>query len=288
MCLARVTVVPNAVEVRDLRKRYGSLAAVDGVDLNVDSGEIFAVLGPNGAGKSTTVEILEGYRRRDSGTVSVLGVDPADNPPAWRARIGVVLQTSKMPDELTVRECVRLFAGFYPKARDPDEVIASVGLVEKANARVKGLSGGQQRRLDVAAGVIGRPELLFLDEPTTGFDPEARRQFWQLIRGLRDEGATVVLTTHYLDEAEALADRVAVLARGRVVAVSTPADLGGRSTADATVSWEEQGVRRELVTPTPTRTVAELSARFGGEIPGLLVRRPSLEDVYLTMIGEHR
>jgi ABC-2 type transport system ATP-binding protein len=275
-----------AVEVRGLVKRYGPLAAVDGVDLTVEAGEIFSILGPNGAGKSTTVEILEGYRQRDAGEVSVLGVDPNANPAAWRARIGVVLQSSKMPDELTVRECVRQYAGFYATSRDPDEVIAAVGLAAKATARVGKLSGGQQRRLDVAVGVIGRPELLFLDEPTTGFDPEARRQFWDLIRSLRDEGTTVLLTTHYLDEAEALADRVAVLVQGKLVALAPPRELGGRATAAATVSWDEGGERRSTTTQSPTSTVTELAARFGGEVPGLTVTRPSLEDVYLSLMGQ--
>ncbi len=267
-------------------KRYGSLAAVDGVDLSVEAGEIFSILGPNGAGKSTTVEILEGYRQRDGGDVSVLGVDPSTNPAAWRARIGVVLQSSKMPEELTVRECVRQYAGFYLKSRDPEEVLAAVGLTDKATARVRKLSGGQQRRLDVAVGVVGRPDLLFLDEPTTGFDPEARRQFWQLIRSLRDEGTTVLLTTHYLDEAEALADRVAVLVKGRLVALAPPRELAGRAEGDATVGWDESGERRTLQTPEPTRVVAELAARFGGEVPGLTVVRPSLEDVYLSLMGD--
>jgi ABC-2 type transport system ATP-binding protein len=275
-----------AVEVRGLVKRYGSLAAVDGIDLTVEAGEIFSILGPNGAGKSTTVEILEGYRNRDAGEVMVLGIDPAQNPASWRARIGVVLQASKMPDELTVRECVHQFAGFYGNSRDPEEVIAAVGLIDKATTRVKRLSGGQQRRLDVAVGVIGRPELLFLDEPTTGFDPEARRQFWTLIEGLRDEGTTVLLTTHYLDEAEALADRVAVLVKGKVVALATPAELGGRATAEATVTWEENGESKELLTAEPTKVVGELSSRFGGEVPRLTVARPSLEDIYLTLMDE--
>jgi ABC-2 type transport system ATP-binding protein len=275
-----------AVEVRGLVKRYGSLAAVDGIDLTVEAGEIFSILGPNGAGKSTTVEILEGYRNRDAGEVTVLGVDPAQNPASWRARIGVVLQASKMPDELTVRECVHQFAGFYGNSRDPEEVIAAVGLTDKATTRVKRLSGGQQRRLDVAVGVIGRPELLFLDEPTTGFDPEARRQFWTLIEGLRDEGTTVMLTTHYLDEAEALADRVAVLVKGKVVALATPAELGGRATAEATVMWEENGERKEVLTSEPTKVVGELASRFDGEVPRLTVARPSLEDIYLTLMDD--
>jgi ABC-2 type transport system ATP-binding protein len=275
-----------AVEVRGLVKRYGQLAAVDGVDFTVGAGEIFSILGPNGAGKSTTVEILEGYRPRDGGEVSVLGIDPTNNPTSWRARIGVVLQSSKMPDELTVRECVRQYAGFYANSRDPEEVIAAVGLEDKATTRVKRLSGGQQRRLDVAVGVIGRPELLFLDEPTTGFDPEARRQFWQLIRSLREEGTTVLLTTHYLDEAEALADRVAVLVKGKLVALAPPSELGGRANADARVTWMEEGETRSVNTAEPTRVVTELAARLGSEVPGLTVIRPSLEDVYLSLMGD--
>jgi ABC-2 type transport system ATP-binding protein len=274
----------TAVKVRGLTKRYGDVQAVRGIDLDIRAGEVFAVLGPNGAGKSTTVEILEGYRRRDSGEVSVLGADPASPTREWRSRIGIVLQTANDAAELTVRETVRHFAGYYPRAKDPDEVIAKVGLTEKAGKRIRQLSGGQRRRVDVALGIVGSPELLFLDEPTTGFDPEARRQFWELIDGLAHDGTTIVLTTHYLDEAEALADRVAVVARGLVVAEGTPATLGGRSTAQATVTWSEGGEQRSLRTATPTRTVLELSRRLDGEIPELSVTRPSLEDVYLGLI----
>ncbi|WP_213456106.1 ABC transporter ATP-binding protein [Rhizomonospora bruguierae] len=275
-----------AIVARNLRKSYGGVAAVDGVDLTVRRGEVFALLGPNGAGKTTTVEILEGYRRRDAGEVSVLGTDPARADAAWRARIGIVLQSTGEFEDLTVREVVHHFAGFYPAPYPPDDVIAQVGLAGKANARTHGLSGGQRRRLDVALGIIGRPELLFLDEPTTGFDPEARVEFWDLIRGLIALGTTIVLTTHYLDEAEALADRIAVIAGGRVAAVASPADLGGRRNAPATVAWRSpEGEPRSEQTATPTALVAELSARLGGEIPGLTVTRPTLEDVYLTMIG---
>ena len=277
-----------AIEVRGLQKAYGDFVAVGNVDLSVQVGEIFAILGPNGAGKTTTVEILEGYRTRDAGTVRVLGVDPAEADAAWHTQVGIVLQTSGFNDELTVLEHVRHFAGFYRSPRDPVELIAAVGLTEKADARARSLSGGQQRRLDVALGVVGRPELLFLDEPTTGFDPEARRQFWQLIRGLRDEGTTIVLTTHYLDEAEALADRLAVLVAGEVVEVATPATLGGRADAAAIVQWSEHGETKRVTTDNPTQAVVDLAGRLGGEVPDLRVSRPSLEDVYLRMVGAAR
>ena len=274
-----------AIQVRGLHKAYGSFAAVAGVDLDVVTSEIFALLGPNGAGKTTITEILEGYRVRDRGEVSVLGVDPARGDRWWRARIGIVLQSGSVNDELSVSEIVHHFASYYPSPRDPDEVIDAVGLNEKRSSRVGKLSGGQQRRLDVALGVLGRPELLFLDEPTTGFDPEARRQFWGLIERLRGEGTTILLTTHYLEEAEALADRVGVLSRGQLLAVGPPATLGGRAQASAKVSWVDQDGPHEISTMEPTRVVTELAARFGGEIPELVVARPSLEDVYLRMIG---
>jgi len=277
----------SAIQVRGLRKSYRGNTAVDGVDLDIRQGEVFALLGPNGAGKTTTVEILEGHRRRDAGEVSVLGVDPASAGRAWRARIGIVLQSANDAAELTVRESVRHYAGYYPTPVDVDEVIEQVGLTEKAGARVKGLSGGQRRRLDVALGVIGRPELVFLDEPTTGFDPEARRQFWELIRRLAATGTTVLLTTHYLDEAEALADRVAVIAGGRIVATGTPATLGGRSGAKATVRWMGPDGPQAQLTDTPTALVHELS-RDGRELPELTITRPSLEDTYLELIGETR
>ncbi|MFG3576338.1 ABC transporter ATP-binding protein [Micromonospora chersina] len=294
-----------AISVRGLRKAYGDTVAVAGVDLDVHRGEVFALLGPNGAGKTTTVEILEGYRRRDAGEVRVLGADPelvsgprlrgsqarsSRDPrhPArnWRSRVGIVLQGTGEFDELTVAEVVRHFAGFYPDADDPDKVVERVGLGAKARARTHTLSGGQKRRLDVALGIVGRPELLFLDEPTTGFDPEARREFWELIRDLSAAGTTIVLTTHYLDEAEALADRVGVIAAGRVVEVAPPNRLGNRQEALATVSWRTpDGTPETAETATPTALVAELAARFGGEVPGLTVTRPTLEDVYLRMIG---
>ena len=284
--LDRVSLAEAAVSVHGLRKTYGERTAVDGVDLDIPRGEVFALLGPNGAGKTTTVEILEGYRSRDTGEISVLGVDPADATPQWRARVGIVLQSVTDLSELTVAETVRHFAGYYPRPRDPDEVIATVGLTDSAAQRSRLLSGGQRRRLDVALGILGRPELLFLDEPTTGFDPAARRQFWVLVEDLAREGTTILLTTHYLEEAERLADRVAVIASGRIVEVAEPAALGGRRDAAATVSWTDpDGSHRSVRTAEPTRTVAELAATFVGEVPGLSVTRPTLEDVYLEMVG---
>jgi ABC-2 type transport system ATP-binding protein len=273
-----------AIRIRGLRKVYGERAAVDGVDLDVRRGEVFALLGPNGAGKTTTVEILEGYRERDGGEVTVLGVDPATAGLDWRSRLGIVLQSTVENAELTVAETVRHFALYYPDPRDPDEVIAAVGLQDKRKARTRSLSGGQRRRLDVALGIIGRPELLFLDEPTTGFDPQARRSFWELVRSLRGDGTTILLTTHYLDEAEQLADRVGVINSGRLLAVDDPRALGGRAAHTAVVRWQDVTGPREEPTEEPTRLVGELAARFGGEVPGLQVVRPSLEDVYLSMI----
>jgi ABC-2 type transport system ATP-binding protein len=276
-----------AISVQGLRKSYGSVAAVAGVDLEVRRGEVFALLGPNGAGKTTTVEILEGYRRRDAGEVRVLGADPASPDRAWRARVGIVLQGTGEFDELTVSEVVHHFARFYPKAEDSDAVIEKVGLTAKRGARTDTLSGGQKRRLDVALGIVGQPELLFLDEPTTGFDPEARREFWELIRHLAGGGTTILLTTHYLYEAEELADRVGVIAAGRLVEVAPPAELGGRQHAPVTVSWRTPtGTIETAQSETPTALVADLAARFGGEVPELAVIRPSLEDIYLKMIGE--
>jgi ABC-2 type transport system ATP-binding protein len=280
----------TVVRADGLRKRYGDVAAVAGVDIGIRHGEVFALLGPNGAGKTTTVEILEGYRHRDGGTVQVLGEDPQRAGRAWRARIGIVLQQASEAEatELTVREMVRHFACFYPRPRDPDEVIELVGLTAKARSRIHQLSGGQVRRLDVALGIVGSPELLFLDEPTTGFDPEARRQFWDLIRALQSGGTTILLTTHYLDEAEALADRVAVISGGQIVETGTPANLGGRATATATVSWHDGDGPHRVQTDAPTRVIGELAERYGGEVPGLTVTRPTLEDVYLTLIGGSR
>jgi ABC-2 type transport system ATP-binding protein len=276
----------TAIAVRGLRKSYGATPAVDGVDLEIRRGEVFALLGPNGAGKTTTVEILEGYRKRDAGEVSVLGTDPQHAGADWRSRVGIVLQGTGEFDDLTVAEVVRHFARFYPSPDDPDKVIERVGLGGKTGARTHTLSGGQKRRLDVALGIVGRPDLLFLDEPTTGFDPEARREFWELIRNLSAAGTTIVLTTHYLEEAETLAARLGVINRGRLIAVSTPAALGDRETAPATVTWRgADGAHVRTQTATPTAFVAELATRLGGEVPGLTVTRPTLEDVYLTMIG---
>ena len=275
-----------AISIRGLGKRYGEFVAVDGLDLDIRRGEIFALLGPNGAGKTTTVEICEGYRTRDAGQVRVLGEDPAHGARRWKAQLGIVLQSGAGDSQLTCREMLQAQASYYPAPRDPDEVLELVGLAAKARSRAKSLSGGQRRRLDVALGIIGGPTLLFLDEPTTGFDPEARRQFWSLIRSLRELGTTMLLTTHYLDEAEALADRVGVIARGRLVEVAVPSSLGGRETAPAVVSWTENGVRRSEATPTPTTFLRGLAGRFPGEIPELTVARPTLEDVYLRMIGD--
>jgi ABC-2 type transport system ATP-binding protein len=275
-----------AISIRGLGKRYGDFTAVDGLDLDIRRGEIFALLGPNGAGKTTTVEICEGYRSRDAGDVRVLGEDPARGRRTWKAQLGIVLQSGSGESQLSVREMLTAQASYYADPRDPDEVLELVGLTEKAGVRGKTLSGGQRRRLDVALGIVGRPTLLFLDEPTTGFDPEARRQFWSLIRSLRELGTTMLLTTHYLDEAEALADRVGVIARGRLIEVAVPAVLGGRETAAAVVSWTENGARQSSQTATPTAFVRELTARFPGEVPDLAVARPSLEDVYLRMIGQ--
>ncbi|MFF4789753.1 ABC transporter ATP-binding protein [Streptomyces sp. NPDC001276] len=276
-----------AVDVRGLRKRYGDVTAVDGMDLAIKKGEVLGLLGPNGAGKSTTVEIIQGHRSRDAGEVTVLGADPASAPRAWRSRVGIVWQDESAPAELTVRETVRHFARYYPRPRDPEEVIALVGLEAKAGSRIKALSGGQRRRLDVALGVIGGPELLLLDEPTTGFDPAARRRFWALIRTLAQEDTTILLTTHYLEEAEALADRLAVVARGRIVAEGTSHELRERHATGVTVGWTDpDGTPRTEHTGTPTRTVADLMRRFDGEIPGLRVSRPTLEDVYLRLTGQ--
>lgn len=278
----------SLIEVKGLTKNYGDVHAVRGIDLNIEQGEIFSILGPNGAGKTTTVEILEGFRTRDSGSVSVLGFDPntrGHQSREWRNRIGIVLQTSGDAGDLTVFETINHFHGYYSKPRDVDEVINSVGLKEKEHSLIRNLSGGQRRRLDVALGIIGNPELIFLDEPTTGFDPEARRAFWSLIKKLRSDGATIVLTTHYLDEAEALADRVAVINRGVIVEISTPTDLGGRATSQATVAWRDGDQIKSEKTDNPTAVVSSLAARFNGEVPELVVTRPSLEDIYLEMIG---
>jgi ABC-2 type transport system ATP-binding protein len=278
----------SLIEVKGLTKNYGALQAVRGLDLQIEQGEIFSLLGPNGAGKTTTVEILEGFRVRDSGSVSVLGVDPqvkGAESRTWRNRIGIVLQNSADAGDLSVGETVEHFSNYYSNPLDVQHVIDSVGLSEKQGALIRTLSGGQRRRLDVALGIIGNPELLFLDEPTTGFDPQARRAFWSLIQQLRSDGTTILLTTHYLDEAQALADRVAVINHGQIVEISTPTELGGRATAQATVQWRDGAQIKLEKTDNPTTLVSKLSTQFGGEVPELIVTRPSLEDIYLEMIG---
>ena len=278
----------TAIAVRDLRKSYGALEAVGGIDFEVQRGEVFGLLGPNGAGKTTTVEILEGYRPRDGGEVEVLGADPARAGDDWREQIGVVLQSSAMYETLTPAEMLRLFAGYYRQPRPVDEVIELVGLQEKRDDRVRRLSGGQRRRLDLGLALIGDPELIFLDEPTTGFDPAARRRAWETIRGLRGLGKTILLTTHYLDEAEQLADRVAVLAHGRIVASGTPAELTGAVPATE-IRYRENGSEVVLETDQPTRLLNELTGRAlaeGRELEGLVVRRPTLEEVYLSLTEE--
>ena len=278
----------TAISVRGLRKSYGSLEAVRGVEFEIGQGEVFGLLGPNGAGKTTTVEILEGYRTRDAGEVSVLGHDPQNPGPEFRQRIGVVLQQSELWPNLTVRETHRIFAGYYARPRDVDEVIDLVGLAEKRDARVKTLSGGQKRRLDLGVALVGDPDLLFLDEPTTGFDPAARRAAWEMIRSLRSLGKTVLLTTHYLDEAEQLADRVAVLREGRIVTIGTPREL---TTADLEVEirYRRDGEEILVRTSEPTRTLHELTGEAlarGVELDRLEVRRPSLEEVYLALLED--
>lgn len=277
----------HAIKVTGLRKSYHGQVALDGVDFEVASGEIFALLGPNGAGKTTATEILEGYRSRDAGTVSVLGDDPANAGPDWRALIGIVLQEARDLPFSTVREVVTDFAAYYPNPRDPEEVIEAVGLTDKRDSWIARLSGGQRRRLDVALGIIGHPELLFLDEPTTGFDPEVRRRFWKLISGLREGGTTILLTTHYLDEAEHLADRVAVISDGRIVDVDRPSRLGGRHLAPATVRWLDDSGDQATECSDPAALVSELAVLYAGAVPGLTVTRPTLEDIYLKMVGGH-
>ncbi|MCJ7725522.1 MAG: ABC transporter ATP-binding protein [Acidimicrobiia bacterium] len=297
----------SAIEIEGLVKRYGSLEAVAGVSLTVEVGEVFALLGPNGAGKTTTVEILEGHRTRDGGSVSVLGVDPAVGGRAYRERIGIVLQSSGLDRQLSVSELLHLYAPMYPHPRPVDEVIEIVGLADKADARVKTLSGGQTRRLDLALGIIGDPDLIFLDEPTTGFDPSARRKSWTLIDGLRTLGKTILLTTHYMDEAQHLADRVAVMANGRIVAEGTPDEIGGRDAGSVRVWFALPAgtALAELPAPfdtahllggvveatvaDPTRALHRLTSwamERSIDLPGLTVTRPSLEDVYLALTDE--
>ncbi len=280
-----------AIEIKSLVKIYGDKSAVNGINLTVAKGEIFALLGPNGAGKTTTVEILEGFRNLTSGEVKVLGFDPAtkgESGRKWRNRIGIVLQSTTDAADLTVQETVEHFAHYYENPRDVNQVIDAVGLRDKAKEFARNLSGGQRRRLDVALGIIGSPELLFLDEPTTGFDPEARRAFWDLLNQLRAEGTTIFLTTHYLDEAEALADRVGVITNGKIIEIATPATLGNRANAPARVTWFENNKVNEIESINPTAEVQKLINRFNGEVPQLQVIRPNLEDIYLRMIGENR
>jgi ABC-2 type transport system ATP-binding protein len=274
------------ISIRGLRKSYGDVEAVRGIDLEVGRGEVFAFLGPNGAGKTTTVEILEGYRKRSGGEVSVLGKDLESAGRAWRERIGIVLQSCRLDPYLTVRESLQLYAGYYRNPRPVGETIELVGLADKADARTKSLSGGQQRRLDVGMALVGDPELLFLDEPTTGFDPSARRQAWETVAGLRDLGKTVFLTTHYMDEAQRLADQVAIIAGGEVVARGTPEDLGERDSQPAVITYRRDGEEVSVETMTPVKTLNELTGQAlaqGIELEGLEVRRPSLEDVYLEL-----
>lgn len=275
----------SVITVRGLSKSYGRTPAVRNLDLDVAHGEIFAILGPNGAGKSTTIEILEGHRKRDAGEVRVLGEDPGTAGRGWRARIGIVLQETSDFGMLTVNETVRMFAQCYGKARAPADLLELVGLAASSSSRVRALSGGQRRRLDVALGIIAEPELLFLDEPTTGFDPEARRQFWDLIRVLADDGTTILLTTHYLEEAAALADRVAVIAEGRVAAVDSPGRLTAHANSAATVRWVEGTDVHEVETDRPTELIRRRSAD-GAELAQLTVTRPTLEDAYLRLIGD--
>jgi ABC-2 type transport system ATP-binding protein len=281
-------VTDTAIEVRGLRKRYAELEALRGIDFDVAAGEVFGLLGPNGAGKTTTVEILEGYRERDGGEVTVLGFDPQRTERAFRARVGVVLQSSELWPTLTVRETHAMFAAYYPHPRDVDEVIELIGLGDKRDHRVKTLSGGQRRRLDLGVALVGDPDLLFLDEPTTGFDPSARRAAWEMIRSLRSLGKTILLTTHYLDEAQELADRVAVLRDGEIVRIGTPGELRAGA-VETRIRYRENGRDVVLTTREPTRTLHDLTSRAlaeGHELEGLEVLRPTLEDVYLALLDD--
>jgi ABC-2 type transport system ATP-binding protein len=276
----------TAIAVRGLRKSYDGVEAVRGIDFEVEEGEVFGLLGPNGAGKTTTVEILEGYRSRDAGEVAVLGHDPAGAPRELKERIGVVLQQSEHYHLLTVREVHRMFAGYFDRPRDVDDVIELVGLAAKRDAKVKTLSGGQKRRLDLGVALVGDPDLVFLDEPTTGFDPAARRSAWEMIRSLRLLGKTILLTTHYLDEAQLLADRVAVISEGRIVSQGTPAELIGES-AKVEIRFRRNGEPVTIETDEPTRALYELTGEAlaaGTVLEHLEVRRPTLEDVYLELV----
>ncbi|NNC13386.1 ABC transporter ATP-binding protein [Planctomonas sp. JC2975] len=276
------------VSVRGLRKAYSGFTVVDDIDFEIAPGETFALLGPNGAGKSTTIEILAGYRDRTAGDVRVLGVDPQHATRGWKAQLGIVLQSTGEPGVMTVAEQLRHFARFYPRPRDVDETIAAVGLTDKAGARLAKLSGGQRRRVDVALGIIGNPRLLFLDEPTTGFDPEARHEFWELIRTLKRDGTSILLTTHYLDEAARLGDRAGVIAAGRMVDIGAIHELGGADARTPLVRWRDDRGQHEVRTREPGRTVADIVADLGSEPDDLEVVRPSLEDVYLGLLGTAR
>jgi len=280
----------SAISVRDLRKSYGTYEALRAISFEIKEGEVFGLLGPNGAGKTTTIEILEGYRTRDDGEVEVLGFDPERAGSAFRERIGVVLQQSQLWPNLTVAETHRMFAGYYEQPRNVDEVITLVGLDEKRDARVKTLSGGQKRRLDLGVALVGDPDLVFLDEPTTGFDPAARRAAWDMIRSLRSLGKTILLTTHYLDEAEQLADRLAVLREGVIIREGTPAELTGGSN-ETEIRYRMDGHDVVVRTTEPTKILHKLTAEAlaeGRELQGLSVRRPTLEDVYLSLTAEHQ